>query len=54
MDLKIDFTDKEISLWCGVYLLKKMLNRMKFDEILSALNLPEAESNIDYHTRQNN
>lgn len=52
MDLKIDFTDKEISPWSGVYLLKKMLDRMEFDEILSALNLPETGSNRGYHPHQ--
>lgn len=52
MDLKIDFTDKEISPWSGVYLLKKMLDRMEFDEILSALNVPETGSNRGYHLHQ--
>ena len=52
MDLKIDFTDKEIKSRPGVYMLKKMLDWMEFDKILSALNLPETGSNRGYHPHQ--
>lgn len=31
---------------------KKMLDKMEFDEILSALNLPETGSNRGYHLHQ--
>ena len=52
MDLKIDFTDKEISPWSGIYLLKKMLDKINFDSILQELGLPESGSNRGYSSNQ--
>lgn len=41
MDFQIEFTDKEVTLWAGILILKKMLDKMDFDGCLEALNLPQ-------------
>jgi len=45
LDLKIAFTDKEITPWSGIVLLKNMLDRMNFDDQLDKLPLPAPGSN---------
>jgi len=45
LGLKIAFTDKEITSWSGIVLLKKMLDRINFDEQLNKLPLPLQDSN---------
>jgi hypothetical protein len=52
VELKIEFTDKEITPWSGILLLKKMLDRMQFDCVLSDLPLPEQGSNRGYSSQQ--
>lgn len=52
MDLKLEFTDKEISPWGGIYLMKKMLDKMDFDGIIKELSLPEPGSNRGYSSNQ--
>ena len=52
MDIKIAFTDKEITPWSGTFLLKKMLDRMNFDEQLDKLPLPVQGSNRGYAPSQ--
>jgi len=52
LDLKIAFTDKEITPWSGTFLLKKMLDRMNFDEQLDKLPLPVQGSNRGYAPTQ--
>lgn len=46
--LKIEFTDKEITPNGGVVLLKKMLDKMSFTEMLDSLPLPRPGSNRGY------
>ena len=52
MDLKLEFTDKELSPWGGIYLMKKMLDKMDFDGIIKELSLPEPGSNRGYSSSQ--
>lgn len=52
MDLKLSFTDKEVTPWSGVILLKKMLDRMDFDAQLDQLPLPVQGSNRGYDAKQ--
>lgn len=52
MDFKIAFTDKEITPWGGIVLMKKMLDRMDFDECLDRLPLPAQGSNRGYSPSQ--
>ena len=43
MDLKLEFTDKEISPWGGIYLMKKDVDKMDFDGIIKELSLPNQD-----------
>jgi hypothetical protein len=52
LDYKIEFTDKEITPWAGIVMLKKMLDKMEFDDCLSSLCLPEQGSNRGYSSSQ--
>ncbi|MFN7233756.1 MAG: hypothetical protein ACK5SS_08450, partial [Cyclobacteriaceae bacterium] len=52
MDYTIEFTDKEITPWAGILLLKKMLEKMDFDSCLDGLDLPEQGSNRGYSSHQ--
>lgn len=47
-DLRIDFTDKEITPWGGMALMQKMLTKMRFEDFLSSLALPSRGSNRGY------
>lgn len=52
MDLKIEYTNKEMTPWAGVFLLKKMLDQMDFAGFLNTLPFPEPGSNRGYHPTQ--
>jgi hypothetical protein len=52
MNLKISFTDKEITPWGGISLMKKMLDKIQFEEVLKSLPLPEQGSNRGYKPEQ--
>lgn len=52
MDFKIEYTDKEITPWSGILLLKKMVDKMRFDECLRTLSLPQQGSNRGYSPEQ--
>jgi hypothetical protein len=52
MDLKLSFTDKEITPWSGIALLQQMLDQMNFDDALRQLELPAAGSNRGYAPAQ--
>ncbi|RTL55525.1 MAG: hypothetical protein EKK39_02770 [Sphingobacteriales bacterium] len=52
MDIKIAFTDKEITPWSGTLLLKKMLDRMNIDDQLDKLPFPLQGSNRGYPPNQ--
>ncbi len=47
-DIKIEFTDKEITPWGGLALLKKMMDKMSFIELLKSSPLPAQGSNRGY------
>ena len=47
-DINIDFTDKEITAWGGIALLKKMMDKMSFIELLKTSPLPSQGSNRGY------
>jgi hypothetical protein len=40
MDFKIEYVDKEITPWSGLILMKKMLDKMGFNQLLVQSNLP--------------
>lgn len=52
MDLKIEFTDKDLTPWAGISLLKNMVDRMGFDSFLNELDLPSQGSNRGYSPSQ--
>ena len=45
MDYKIEFSDKEITPYGGLVLLKKMIDNSRLTEFLSTLKLPQPGSN---------
>ena len=52
MDLKIDFTDREITPWAGISLMLKMLDQMFINDVISSLSLPQQGSNRGYSPEQ--
>lgn len=50
--LKIDFTEKEITPWGGIVLLRQMLEKVDFDNVLSQAPLPTQGSNRGYDPKQ--
>lgn len=52
MEYKIEYTDKEITPWSGILLIKKMLDKMEFDSCLKGLDLPAPGSNRGYQSQQ--
>lgn len=48
MDFEIGFTDKEITPWGGMALMKRMLDRCDIDGVISTLGLPRPGSNRRY------
>ena len=52
MDFKIEYIDKEITPWLGLILMKKMLDKMGFDQLLAQCNLPQPGSNRGYSPEQ--
>lgn len=47
-DIKIQFTNKAITPWGGIALMKNMLDQMNFKEVLNSINLPKQGSNRGY------
>ncbi|NLN25744.1 MAG: IS1380 family transposase [Bacteroidetes bacterium] len=47
-NLKIEFTDKEITPWGGIAILQKMMDKMSFSEVLKEAPLPTQGSNRGY------
>jgi hypothetical protein len=45
MDIKIEYTDKELTPWGGMVLMKKLIERTGINEELSRLPLPRQGSN---------
>lgn len=52
MDFKIEYIDKEITPWSGLILMKKMVDKMGFDQLLTQCNLPQPGSNRGYSPEQ--
>lgn len=52
MKIKIEFTDKEITPWGGIVLLKRMLDKIGFERVLSDIDLPQPGSNSGYSPKQ--
>lgn len=52
MDFELRFTDKEITAWGGMALMKRMLDHLKFEQALSESGLPPPGSNRGYAPEQ--
>lgn len=52
MGFELEFTDKEITPWGGLALLKRMLDHLGFDAALAARQLPQPGSNRGYRPEQ--
>lgn len=52
MDFELRFTDKEITAWGGMAIMKRMLDHLGFDAALSAAGLPQPGSNRGYRPEQ--
>jgi hypothetical protein len=52
MDFELRFTDKEITAWGGMGLMKRMLDHMRFDTALTCAGLPQPGSNRGYAPEQ--
>ena len=48
MDFHIGFTDKEITPWGGMALMRRMMDRFDIDGVISSLGLPVPGSNRGY------
>ena len=52
MDFELRFTDKEITAWGGMAVMKQMLDALKFDQALASCGLPQPGSNRGYPPEQ--
>jgi hypothetical protein len=52
MDLQLRFTDKDITPWGGMALIKRMLDHLDFQSVLSHCGLPAPGSNRAYPSEQ--
>ena len=52
MDFDLRFTDKEITAWGGMAIMKRMLDHLGFDAALTAAELPQPQSNRGYRPEQ--
>jgi hypothetical protein len=52
MDFELRFTDKEITAWGGMAMIKRMLDHLGFDQALIQAQLPEPGSNRGYAPAQ--
>lgn len=52
MDLGLRFTDKEITAWGGMALMKRMLDQMQLPAVLGEIGLPQPGSNRGYRPEQ--
>jgi len=48
MEIKLEFTDKEITAWGGMVLMKNLIDRTEVNEVLEQIGLPEQGSNRGY------
>lgn len=52
MEFDLRFTDREITAWGGMGLMKRLLDRLGFDSALAAAQLPQPGSNRGYRPEQ--
>ena len=52
MEFDLRFTDKEITAWGGMGLMKRMLDHLGFESALTAADLPQPGSNRGYRPEQ--
>lgn len=52
MDFQIGFTDKEITPWGGMALMKKMLDQSRIDDLITSIGFTEPGSNSGYRAEQ--
>lgn len=52
MGFELRFTDKEITAWGGMALMKQMLDHLGFDQALTTCGLPQPRSNRGYRPEQ--
>ena len=52
MDFQIGFTDKEITPWGGMALMKRMLDQSKIDDLITSIGFTEPGSNSGYRAEQ--
>ena len=52
MEFDLRFSDKEITAWGGMAVMKRMLEHLKFDAALMACGLPRPGSNRGYRLEQ--
>ena len=52
MDLKIEFTDKEITTWGGMILMRQIIKGTGINEVLQEIGLPVQHSNRGYNLIQ--
>ena len=52
MGFELRFTDKEITAWGGMALMKQMLDHLGFDRALATCGLPQPRSNRGYRPEQ--
>jgi hypothetical protein len=52
MGFELRFTDKEITAWGGMALMKQMLDHLGFDQALATCGLPQPRSNRGYRPEQ--
>ncbi len=50
--LEYEFTDKDISAWGGLRLVKEFMERMELRSMMSNINLPEKGSNRGYESAE--
>ncbi|TAG45881.1 MAG: IS1380 family transposase, partial [Betaproteobacteria bacterium] len=51
-DIELRFTDKEITPWGGMALMKRLLDHFGFDRALASAGLPQPGSNRGYRPEQ--
>ena len=52
MELSLRFSDKEITAWGGMAIMKRMLDHLEFNQALSSAGLPQPQSNRGYRPEQ--
>ena len=52
MGFELRFTDKEITAWGGMALMKQMLDHLGFEQALASCGLPQPRSNRGYRPEQ--